>query len=373
LDHLSERYNVREQYRAMDDLRHSMAVHDLITPIVVRPNPTTPEDADGPHYWIVSGHRRTRAARDLGWADIPATVKDLDDVGSLQLGIVENTQRSSLSPMEVARGIKRLIDAGEGNQSEIARKLGMSPSDVSVHLKLLTLPEEVQEKLDVADDERQPRLSVSHAEELFKIDDPDPEQRIAKQRAFADKALKYDLSSSTLSTWIEQAKQPDAAPDDAPLVVEVRRHRAWHPEAPVVYEPMPKPFRRRLLLYMCLQRFNDVEYFHVHGVHLRTPWAFVSSLSEREVEDALADLAVRFITAGHRYPILDRTLMFFLDAYRTHEAPDPMLMEFAHGTVQAELDPPKRKRGRKKAAQEANPFGDEDPFAQDPQFLEFDD
>jgi ParB family transcriptional regulator, chromosome partitioning protein len=140
----------------LTDLATSMRENGLLQPVVVRPVPGV-----GQRYELVAGERRWRASVRLGWSEIPATVRELDDRAMLVLAIVENVQRSELSPLEEAEAFQRLSDDFQLTQQDIADVVGRDRSTVANALRLLQLPASVRQLVA----ERQ--LSAGHARALL--------------------------------------------------------------------------------------------------------------------------------------------------------------------------------------------------------------
>jgi ParB family chromosome partitioning protein len=114
----------------------------------------------GDAFELIAGERRLRAATNLGWAEIPALVKDLDDRTSLVMALVENLQRSDLNPVDEARGYQRLADEFDFTHQQIAESTGKDRATISNLLRILTLPDAVIAM--VADG----KLSTGHAKAL---------------------------------------------------------------------------------------------------------------------------------------------------------------------------------------------------------------
>lgn len=134
------------------ELEASIAASGLLQPITVR--------RAGDAYELIAGERRLRAATNLGWSEIPALVKDLDDRSSLVLALVENLQRSDLNPIDEARGYQRLVEEFEFTHQQIADSTGKDRATISNLLRLLGLPDAVV--LMVAEGQ----LSAGHAKAL---------------------------------------------------------------------------------------------------------------------------------------------------------------------------------------------------------------
>jgi ParB family chromosome partitioning protein len=122
----------------LEELRDSIANHGVMQPIMVRRH--------GSGYQLVAGERRWRAARLAGLERIPAVVReDLSDQDMLELALVENVQRRDLDPIERGRGFKALMDTLGVTQEVVAGKVGLKRATVANHLRLLDLPDRVQD------------------------------------------------------------------------------------------------------------------------------------------------------------------------------------------------------------------------------------
>jgi ParB family chromosome partitioning protein len=137
------------------ELEASLAASGLLQPITVR--------RAGDAYELVAGERRLRAATNLGWAEIPALVKDIDDRSSLVLALVENLQRSDLNPIDEARGYQRLAEEFEFTHQQIADSTGKDRATISNLLRLLTLPAPVVDMVAAG------QLSTGHAKALVSL------------------------------------------------------------------------------------------------------------------------------------------------------------------------------------------------------------
>jgi ParB family transcriptional regulator, chromosome partitioning protein len=149
----------------LTDLASSMEASGLLQPVVVRPR-------DG-GFELIAGERRWRAAQRLGWAKIPAVVKEVDDRTLLTLALIENLQRDDLSPIDEAAGYRRLSEEFRLGQTEVARAVGRDRSTVANLLRLLQLPPDVQTLV------HEKRLSAGHARALLGLSDPERQSALA--------------------------------------------------------------------------------------------------------------------------------------------------------------------------------------------------
>lgn len=143
-------------------LSQSIAQFGVLQPILVT------ENADFPGtYKIIAGERRWRASRMAGLNEIPAVVFTGDELAAAQASLVENIQRRDLSPIEEAKGFKALIDRYGMTQEALADKVGKSRPALANAMRLLDLPEPVQELVENG------QLSAGHARTLLGLKDPD--------------------------------------------------------------------------------------------------------------------------------------------------------------------------------------------------------
>ena len=141
---------------SINELAESIKSKGLVQPILVRPS-----KADENSYEIIAGERRWRAAQIAQLHEIPAVIKNLDDVEALEIAIIENIQRSDLSPIEEAAGYKRLIDNHGHTQEVLSEIVGKSRSHIANILRLLTLPQSIQDMISEG------KISSGHARAIM--------------------------------------------------------------------------------------------------------------------------------------------------------------------------------------------------------------
>jgi len=145
----------------IDDLAQSIREHGIVQPVIVRPSLLS-----AAHYELIAGERRWRAAQRAGLVQIPVVMRDVDDRTALELAIIENVQRTDLNPVEEALGYQQLIDEHEYTQVDLAQVVGKSRSHVANTLRLLRLPNDVQQLLNGG------VLSAGHARCLITSGEP---------------------------------------------------------------------------------------------------------------------------------------------------------------------------------------------------------
>ncbi len=146
---------------SLAELAQSIATHGVLQPLIVRPKP----GFDG-IYEIIAGERRWRAAMQAQLHEVPVIIRDLDDLQTLEIGMIENLQREDLNVVEEAQGYRLLMEEFGHTQEKLAESIGKSRSQIANTMRLLTLPSGV---LDLI---RQGKLSAGHARALVTAANP---------------------------------------------------------------------------------------------------------------------------------------------------------------------------------------------------------
>ncbi|PGT82511.1 MULTISPECIES: nucleoid occlusion protein [Bacillaceae] len=141
----------------IEELALTIRTHGIIQPIVVR--------EIGGKFELIAGERRWRAVQTLGWEEIPAIVKDFNDTETASVALIENLQREELSSIEEAVAYAKLLELHDLTQEALAQRLGKGQSTIANKLRLLKLPEEVQEAL------LQKAITERHARALIPLKD----------------------------------------------------------------------------------------------------------------------------------------------------------------------------------------------------------
>ncbi|HZP98706.1 MAG TPA: ParB/RepB/Spo0J family partition protein [Reyranella sp.] len=154
-------FQPRTTFEGLESLIDSVRQYGLLQPILVRP---IPHEANA--YEIIAGERRWRAAQKAQLHEVPVVVRSFDNLEALQIALVENLQRTDLSPIDEAAGYRRLMSDFGQTQEEVAQTVGKSRPHVANMLRLLDLPEAVRELV------QQDKLSAGQARSLLAFDDP---------------------------------------------------------------------------------------------------------------------------------------------------------------------------------------------------------
>lgn len=182
---------------ALEDLTNSIREQGVLQPVMVRPS-----NAPGIPYELVAGERRLRASRLAGLAEIPAIVRDVTDEQSLAIALIENLQRENLNSLEEAKGLDQLQKTFGLSQEALAQKVGKSRPAVANSLRLLQLPEVIQESLF------KDAITAGHARALLSVGDVDAQ--IELWRRASAQGLSVRETEELAAHW----KQTGALPEE---------------------------------------------------------------------------------------------------------------------------------------------------------------
>lgn len=193
------------------DLAASIKSSGVIQPIIVRSN--------GIDYELIAGERRLRASSLAGLTEIPAIVRKATEEQMLEIALVENIQRTDLNPIEKAKAYGRFIESFSLTHAEAAEKLGQSRSVISNHLRLLDLPQEIQQMLLSG------QLTMGHARAILALPTDD------LRRKLANKALAGRLSVREVEGFVKNqtnslADSQKAEKPIPPYLVDLQRRLA---------------------------------------------------------------------------------------------------------------------------------------------------
>jgi ParB family chromosome partitioning protein len=188
----------------LEELADSIRTQGVVQPIVVTPK------SDG-KFTIIAGERRWRAARRAGLDEVPVVVRELEsDRQLLEMALVENLQRSDLNPVEEGEAYRSLKESFSLSQEEIANQVGKARSTISNAVRLLSLPEEIQDLL------RDGRLTAGQARPLLTLDEED------RQLELARRAAKEGLTARQLEDLVGGKKKPPVRRPGAALDPDTR-------------------------------------------------------------------------------------------------------------------------------------------------------
>lgn len=174
--------------KSLSELAESIEQHGVLQPLVVRPL------ANG-SYQLVAGERRWRAARIAGLTEVPVVIKELTDEEVIEIAMIENLQREDLNPLEEALGYRYMMDELNITQEQAAEKVGKSRPAVANALRLLKLPNEIQDMV------KNNLISPGHARALLGFDSEDMILQTAKM------IIKEDLSVREVENLVKKSKK----------------------------------------------------------------------------------------------------------------------------------------------------------------------
>ena len=191
---IPNRYQPRTVFddERIEELARTIHTHGVIQPIVIRPISDQPGN-----YEIIAGERRFRAMKSLQWKDVPAIVRDLNDRETASIALIENLQREELTAIEEALAYQQLLEMHSLTQEALAQRLGKGQSTVANKLRLLKLPQFVQDAI------LNRQISERHARALIAIKD----EQLQLQLIAATK--EFDWNVRQLEDQIQKLLHPE--------------------------------------------------------------------------------------------------------------------------------------------------------------------
>ncbi|MBS4196559.1 ParB/RepB/Spo0J family partition protein [Lederbergia citri] len=172
---------------AIQELKESILQHGILQPIIVRKN------IKG--YEIVVGERRYRASKAAKLSTIPAVIRELTDQQMMELAVLENLQREDLTPIEEATAYHTLMEKLNITQEELSKRLGKSRPHIANHVRLLTLPKNIQQYITDG------KLSMGHGRTLLGL------KQKEKIQAVAERTVKEGLNVRQLEHLVQQINE----------------------------------------------------------------------------------------------------------------------------------------------------------------------
>ena len=178
-------YQPRKIFRpeAIEELKDSILQHGILQPIIAR------KSIKG--YEIVVGERRYRAASEAGLKTVPVVVRELSEQQMMEMAVLENLQREDLNPIEEALAYQTLMERLDITQETLAKKLGKSRPHVANHLRLLTLPKQIQNYISEG------RITMGHGRALLSIKQKDRVEEVV------NKVIKESWNVRQLEQYIQ--------------------------------------------------------------------------------------------------------------------------------------------------------------------------
>ncbi|RHW40423.1 ParB/RepB/Spo0J family partition protein [Neobacillus notoginsengisoli] len=205
-------YQPRKHFEpeAIEELKESIIEHGILQPLVIR------KSIRG--YEIVVGERRYRAAKAAGFETVPAVVRELSEQQMMELAVLENLQREDLNPIEEGAAYQTLMEKLKLTQEEVAKRLGKSRPHIANHIRLLSLPKQIQDLISKG------TITMGHGRALLGL------RQKAKLQLLVEKIVKENLNVRQLEKLIQQlnenvsreTKKPEKKKD---LFLQEREHQ----------------------------------------------------------------------------------------------------------------------------------------------------
>jgi ParB family transcriptional regulator, chromosome partitioning protein len=176
----------------IEELSRTIHTHGIIQPIVVR-------EFEHDTFEIIAGERRWRAMKKLGWDTVPAIIKNFNDTETASVALIENLQREELSPIEEAIAYGKLLELHELTQEALAQRLGKGQSTVANKLRLLKLPQEIQDAL------LNKIITERHARSLIPLKDSEKQVRLLAE--IIEKNLNVKQTEDRVVKLLEQTRE----------------------------------------------------------------------------------------------------------------------------------------------------------------------
>lgn len=176
------------------ELSESIEKHGVLQPLLVR--------SKGSSYEIIAGERRYQASKLAGLKEVPVIIKDVSDDEMLALALIENLQRSDLNPLEEAKGYKRLIESSGMTQEALAKAVSKSRSAITNSLRLLDLPEKVQDLLFEG------KLTAGHARAILAVPFEDARIKLAEKVVQDGLSVRATENLAPLFSVTEEKRKP---------------------------------------------------------------------------------------------------------------------------------------------------------------------
>lgn len=203
------------QKEALEELAQSIREHGVLQPVLVR--------RDGERYELIAGERRWRAARMAGVENIPALIKEMDDVEVSEVALIENLQREDLNVVEEAEAYRQILARYKYTQEQLAERVGKSRAHIANTLRLMNLPGEIVDLLEEG------KLSAGHARALLALDSE--KEQIQEARAIVQgKMTVRQVEEKVRKKKARPVKDKKADPDILALQEKLEEHFATRVE-----------------------------------------------------------------------------------------------------------------------------------------------
>lgn len=195
---------------ALEELTESIKAKGVLQPVLVRPM-----SSERGKFELVAGERRLRASKLAGLKEIPAMVREMTDLESMAVALIENLQREDLNPIEEARGYQELTSKFGLSQEELGRQVGKSRSALANSMRLLSLPETIQDSIS------RNEISAGHGRSLMAVNDEQARQNLFE--TILGEGYSVRQAERAASYWKENGELPVGDIEPAPKKVSAKK------------------------------------------------------------------------------------------------------------------------------------------------------
>lgn len=267
--------NIRSEYPKMDELGASISAEGIIEPLVVERLINADKTPNGKAE-LIAGYRRYFAAKKLGMATVPVRFVNADETRKHRIAMIENIQRADMNPLDVAVGIRQMMDNEQLDQKSVAESLGVSDGYVSQHLSLLKLPPKAQRAV------KSGQLEMTHARVLGRLKSPEAVLGLLKD---AETLTASDLNNKVEFILQKERDKPPAEPVEAPketVSKQVAEKAPAAPERRKADATQPPPREKKSLA----ERYAEVELAPLNQTSLREEMMALAIKLERAESEA---------------------------------------------------------------------------------------
>lgn len=199
-DIIPNRFQPRKNFdqESLEELADSIRQHGIIQPLVLRKL--------GDKFEIIAGERRFKAANMIGLKNVPAIVMEINDSESAEIALIENVQRKDLTAIEEAKSYQKILELGQLNQENLAKRVGKKQSTVSNKLRLLNLSDEAQQAL------LDNKISERHARSLLRLKDKGAQNDMLNQ--IIDKRMTVRETDAEIKKILGETKEEEIPQDE---------------------------------------------------------------------------------------------------------------------------------------------------------------
>lgn len=276
------------------ELANSIRMYGVLQPLVVTRSEVLKEDGGlAVQYELIAGERRLRASKLAGLREVPVLIRSTEDdeKTKLELAIIENLQREDLNPIDKARAFKQLVEEFGFKHAEVARKVGKSREYISNTIRILSLPEEIQQSIS------EKKLTEGHARPLLMLSDRPEEQNVLFREILLKKLTVRDAEKISRKIAVDRVRKHDR--EFSPEIIQMEDRASEILGTRVEIEPREKGGRIRI-------DYTDEE-------SLRTILAFLNNQNDKTIDNVNDDIIHNNVDNSNTEKITESTPLKFND------------------------------------------------------------